>query len=121
MFKAAHTAEFQSDHDHRCDKRNTVSHRRSEHNAVDAEKQRKDQDERNQENDLTGHREKDTFDRFSDGGKKVGRDELASVDNNHHQENAHKFFGKFKIQLVAAAEQADDLMREKLKQYKADG
>lgn len=63
---------FQSDYDHCCDKCNTVGYRRSKHNTVDAEKQRQNQDKRNQENDLTGHREKDTLDWFSDGGKKVG-------------------------------------------------
>ena len=81
---------FSPDKDDRyreCDK---IRNRPGKQNAVDAEEQRQDQDQRDQEKDLSCQRQQKSFQSFADRREEIGRQKLNTVDNGHEQEDAHE-------------------------------
>ena len=84
------------------------------HDAVNAHKEREDDDERQQEQNLAcqGHEYAEA--RLADRVEEVGGDRLDAVDQRQEHINAEVPLRKLVVHLAAGAENTDDLPRKKL-------
>ena len=112
--------QFQDDHDHRGRYSQQISSRLGEHGAVDAPDQGEDQHSGDQENHLPGKGQENTFARFSDCRKGIGRDGLDEKQSHHKQVSAEVQTSELDVQIISFSEQSKDLRREQLENDKAD-
>lgn len=89
--------------------RNRIGDRCRIHNAVNSEKHRKNDHQRQKENNLAGQRDEDTPAGFSDGREEIRCNRLNSIDKSAKQENPEKSFSKLVVCLAFGAENPDDL------------
>ena len=65
-----------------------VCHRSGKQDSIDSHKDGENQKERDQEDHLTSHGQKKSFQWFANGCKEVGGDQLHTVDNHHEEKYA---------------------------------
>ena len=82
--------------------------------TVDAKETGQDQDQRQQENDLSGQRDEDSINRFSNGGEKVSGYRLDSIQDDEKQEDPEITAGESEIFLAYGAKDSCDLSGKQL-------
>lgn len=96
-----------------------VCHRSGKQDSIDSHKDGENQKERDQEDHLTSHGQKKSFQWFANGCKEVGGDQLHTVDNHHEKKNTHKAHSKFIVGSISASKQGKDLSGEELESAEA--
>lgn len=118
FFHLAHFLGDQNDGDDKCD---AVRRRACKQDPIQPEEQRKDQNKRDQEDDLACHGEHEPFDRFSDGGEKVRGNKLYAVYDHHKEKDPHEADRKCEVCRFSGPEQGNDLTGEELEEDETDG
>mgnify|MGYP003156225221 CR=1 FL=1 len=90
------------------------------HNAIDAEDEREDDNQRQQEQNLPRQRHKHAQLRLTDRAEEIGRDRLDAIDKREEHIDAEVALRELEIHLAARSEHADDLPREQLEAEKRD-
>jgi len=109
-----HDFELCADEDQRQHCGNKVRDRCGVHRAVDAEEDRQNDQQRQQEDDLSGQGQEHAAFRHTHCGEEVGRDRLQEVDTDKEHINTEVTLRESEVFFCAAAEEADDLAREEL-------
>ena len=97
---------------------NSVRYGSRIHNTVNSHENRKDNQQRQQKNNLSCKRKKHAFSRFSDRCKGICSNRLYSVNKGEKQINTEKFLCKSKIFFASRTENRDNFSRKNLKQKK---
>ena len=88
------------------------------HYAVNSHKHWKDNNQRQEKNNLSGQRHNDTEGCFSNRSKKAGGHWLDTICEGKKHKDPQIIFGKFKIKITSTTEHAYDVVGEKLETEK---
>ena len=107
-----HLLQSSASHQQRQDRRGKVGNRSGIHDTVDSHQHRQHQNERQQEDDLSGQCQQCTAGRLADRSKEIRGDRLDAVEEGEEQVDAEVTLCKSEVFLAAAAKQSDDLSWE---------
>ena len=115
----SHGSQFSRQHSNGNESRRQIGDGAGVHDAVNPQEARKDDDQRQEKQDLPRQSQKRSLGRLSNGREERGRHGLYVIDEREEQINAEIPLRKGEVHLGTVAEEADNLPRENLKSKKS--